>query len=161
MEAAVKRGLVALVVPTLLAACTPKAERYEAAVQIVRKEILERADGGAPLEVDLEVEWDACHGDQYQVIRGDKAFAGCTDHFQVGDYAPVVVRHFWDARGYYRWDIERFGDCVRPVEPSSYGSYEKSRECKDVVNHGQTVGFDCSRKPYRELLARCPWMARD
>ena len=160
MEAAVKAGL-ALALAGLLAGCTPKVEHYESAVQIVRKEVLDKEDGGAATAIDLEVEWDACPGDQFQVIRGDKDFAACTDHFAVGDFAPVVVRHFWDPRGYYRWDIERIGDCARVVEPDSYGSYEKSRECKDIVNHGQTVGFDCSRKPYRGLLSRCPWMARD
>lgn len=146
--------------------CSKPTERYESAVQIVRKEAVEKtteADGGAPttLQVDFEVEWDACPGDQYQVIRGDKEFAACTEKYDVGDYVPVIVRHYWDARGFYRWDIERMGDCPRVVEPDSFGSYEKSAECKDITNHGKVVGFDCSRKPFRQLLKRCPWMKRD
>lgn len=158
MEATVKLVVLAAL---LVVGCSPREKRYESAVQVIRKEVLDKDDAGAATQIDFEVEWDACPGDQFQVIRGDQAFAKCTESFAVGDYAPVVVRHFWDERGYYRWDIERFGDCMRAVEPNSYGSYEKSRECKDVVNQGKTVGFDCSRKPYREVLARCPWMARD
>jgi len=138
---AVRLGLL-LVVGGALAACsTPK--RYESAVQIVRKE------------------WDACPGDQFQVIRGGKAFAECTAKYDVGDEVPVYVRHWWDDRGYYRWDIERMGDCWRTIETESVGSYEKGQECKDVENFGYKAGFQCSRKPFQSLVKRCPWMARE
>ena len=40
-------------------------------------------------------------------------FAECTAKYDVGDEVPVYVRHWWDDRGYYRWDIERMGDCWR------------------------------------------------
>ena len=32
------------------------------------------------------------------MIRGDKDFAACVAKYEVGDYAPVVVSHFWDER---------------------------------------------------------------
>ncbi len=154
-ELAVLAGAASIVV-----GCS-KVERYESAVQIVRKEAVEKETNGAVAEVDFEVEWDACPGDQFQVIRGGKDFAACTAKYEVGDYVPVIARHFWDPHGFYRWDIERLGDCARPVEVDSYGSYEKSAECKETTNYGNTVGFECSRKPFRLLLKRCPWMARD
>lgn len=149
-------GLALALVP----ACTHGEEHYESVVQVVRRDVVEQADKDTT-EIDFEVEWDACPGDQFQVIRGGKEFADCTQKYEVGDFVPVQVKRFWDVRGYYRWDIEKLGDCSRAIEPSSYGSYEKSAECKDVVNHGRTIGFECSRKPFRDLVRRCPWMARD
>ena len=138
-----------------------RVRRYESAVQVVRKEVVEKAPDGSVTQIDFEVEWDACPGDQFQVIRGGKAFADCTSKYEVGDTAPVYVRHWWDDRGYYRWDIERMGDCWRTIEPESAGSYEKGQECKEVENHGFKTGFTCSRKPFRSLVKRCPWMARE
>ena len=153
-------GLALVLCAVATSACS-KTHRYESAVQIVRKDIVEKDDNGAPLQVDYEVEWDACPGDQFQVIRGGKAFAECTAKLSVGDMVPVYVTHFWDERGFYRWDIERMGDCWRAIEPDSPGSYEKGQECRDVKNQGYTTGFTCSRKPFRQLVTRCPWMARE
>ncbi|CAN5925404.1 hypothetical protein BH11MYX4_BH11MYX4_11380 [soil metagenome] len=141
-------------------ACS-KTRRYESAVQVVRKEIVEKSADGKAEQVDFEVEWDACPGDQFQVIRGGRAFAECTAKYDVGDEVPVYVRQRWDDRGYYRWDIERMGDCWRAIEPESVGSYEKGQECKDVENFGYKAGFQCSRKPFQQLVKRCPWMARE
>lgn len=156
---ALRLGLV-LVVGLAASACS-KPKRYESAVQIVRKEIVEKAADGTAEQVDYEVEWDACPGDQFQVIRGGRAFAECTAKYDVGDEVPVYVRHWWDDRGFYRWDIERMGDCWRAIEPDSVGSYEKGQECKDVENFGYKAGFECSRKPFKQLVKRCPWMARE
>lgn len=158
-RACVVATAVALLSLTTLA-CS-KTHRYESAVQIIRKEAVEKAADGSTTMVDFELEWDACPGDQFQVIRGSKAFAECTAKYDVGDMVPVHVRHFWDDRGYYRWDIERMGDCWRAIEPDSAGSYEKGQECKDIQNHEFKTGFACSRKPFRQLVKRCPWMARD
>lgn len=156
------RGLaLAAAVCAIAASACSKTHRYESVVQIVRKDVVEKDDKGTATQVDYEVEWDACPGDQFQVIRGSKAFAECTARYAVGDMVPVYVTHFWDERGFYRWDIERMGDCWRALEPDSPGSYEKGQECKDVTNHGFKAGFSCSRKPFRQLVKRCPWMARE
>lgn len=158
-----RRAFVALplaFVALAASACHPE-KRYESVVQIVAKRRVEAdAENKTSLVLDMEVEWDPCPGDQYQVIRGDKDFAACTKKYKVGDYVPVVVRHIWDPRGYYTWDIERVGDCPRAMERESAGSYEKSQECHEVTHHGHKVGFECSRKPFRDLVKRCPWTAR-
>jgi hypothetical protein len=151
---------LAVVLGVAASACS-RPKRYESAVQVVRKEVVEKDANGVALQVDFELEWDACPGDQFQVIRGGRWFAECTAKYDVGDEVPVYVRHWWDDRGYYRWDIERMGDCWRDVETESVGSYEKGQECKDVENHGFKAGFTCSRKPFRSLVKRCPWMQRD
>jgi hypothetical protein len=158
------RAAIAMAVVLGLAGSTSacsKPKRYESAVQVVRKEIVEKDGNGVALQVDFELEWDACPGDQFQVIRGGRWFAECTAKYEVGDEVPVYVRHWWDDRGYYRWDIERMGDCWRDIEPDAVGSYEKGQDCKDVENQGFKNGFACSRKPFQKLVKRCPWMARE
>ena len=111
--------------------------------------------------MDLELEWDPCPGDQFQTVRGGAEFAECMAHYEVGDALPVVVRHWWDSQGFYVWDLESVGGCARAIEPDSEGSFEKSQECHDVIAHGVVVGFECSRLPFQELVAVCPWMERN
>ena len=160
MEAKLKlAAMLVFVAPAILAGCS-RDRRYESAVQIVRKEAIEKADDGSIETLDFEMEWDACPGDQYQVVRGGKDFAKCADKYNVGDFVPVIVKHYWDPRGYYRWDIEKVGDCDHAIQPDSQGSYEKSQECHDVQQYGRTVGFSCTRRPFKDLVARCPFLAR-
>ena len=141
--------------------CSHPTRDYESTVQIVRRTVVERDDKAVVQMVDLELEWDPCPGDQFQVVRGNQEFAKCTEHLKSGAYATVHVRHFWDPRGYYRWDITQLAGCARTIETTSEGSYEKSQECHSDDAYGMSVGFTCSRKPFRELVAICPWMARD
>lgn len=155
-----REALSAALATALAFAGCSREQRHESVCSIVRKEVLEKGEDGTPTMLDFELEWDPCPGDQFQVIRGNAEFAACADKYAVGDYVPVLVRHFWDNRGYFRWDIERVGDCERAIEKDSEGSYEKSQECHDVVQYGKTVGFECNRTPFRDLLNRCPWMAR-
>ena len=150
----------ALPLALFLLSCAPKEERYESVVQVVSRTVVEVEDG-KPSQVDFELEWDPCPGDQFQVIRGNKEFAECTTKYKSGTYVPVIVKHFWDPRGYYRWDIEKMGECDRPIEPQSPGSYEKGQACTEVTQFGHKSGFSCSRKPFKALVSRCPWMARE
>lgn len=143
-----------------LCACAHPTDEFESVVQVLRRTPVERNDKDEETMVDIELEWDPCPGDQFQVIRGSEAFAKCTQKYKKGDYVPVHVTHFWDPHGFYRWDITQMGDCNRDIEVASEGSYEKSQECSDDKAYGNAVGFTCSRKPFRKLVAVCPWMAR-
>lgn len=143
-----------------LAGCA-KENRFESVCQIIRRDAVEVDDKGTVEQVDIELEWDPCPGDQFQVIRGGSEFAACTAQYKVGDYVPVRVKHWWDGRGYYRWDVYQVGDCARTVEPDAEGSYEKSQECSDLKQFGRTAGFDCNRRPFKKLVRVCPWMARN
>ena len=79
---------------------------------------------------------------------------------ELGESLPVHVRHWWDSRGFYTWDIEQVGVCRRDIEPASEGSFERSQECRDVLAHGSPVGFQCNRRPFDRLVSVCPWMSR-
>ena len=160
MQRKLAGAAVALTSVAVLLACAPKEESYESVCQITRQDVVETDENGKPTLVDLELEWDPCPGDQFQVVRGGREFAACIAKYDVGDYVPVHVLHQWDTRGYYKWDLFQIGDCKRPIERTSEGSYEKSQECEERKSYGQTVGFKCSRKPFRQLIKVCPWMAR-
>lgn len=152
--------ITALLATAVLATgCTP-TERYESVCQLIQREVVETDAEGRTTIVDVELEWDPCPGDQFQAVRGDAEFAECMAQYEIGDALPVVVRHWWDSRGYYVWDVESVGGCRHDIEPGAEGSFEKSQECHDVVRHGVAVGFECNRQPFEELVAVCPWMAR-
>ena len=142
-------------------ACGKSEQRFESVCQIVRRDVVERDEKGVPVILDLELEWDPCPGDQFQVVRAGEQFAACMDRYEDGARVPVLVKQWWDNRGYYTWDIYKVGDCTRAIEPESEGSYEKSQECREQVMYGDRTGFVCSRRPFAQLLATCPWMARN
>lgn len=160
VKARARATVFGLVLFGAIAGCS-REHHYESVCQIVRKEAVELDKDGKPATIDMELEWDPCPGDQFQVIRGNKDFAACVEKYDVGDLVPVVAKQWWDPRGFFRWDIEKLGDCKHTIEPEAMGSYEKSQDCSDTVNHGHTAGFTCSRRPFHDLLKRCPWMARD
>jgi hypothetical protein len=144
----------------LASACGKPEHRFESTCQLVRRDAVEVNDKGETEVVDIELEWDPCPGDQFQVVRGGKDFAACMDQYEVGKLLPVLVKHWWDNRGYYVWDVYQVGQCKREIEPDSEGSYEKSQECSDVEMYGHGTGFSCSRRPFKGLVSTCPWMAR-
>jgi hypothetical protein len=152
---------LALPLSVVLSACSPKETHWESVCQIVsRTPVTTETDGTVTL-VDMELEWDPCPGDQFQVLRGGKDFAACTSKMKEGQYVPVHVVHYWDARGYYRWALDQVGDCKLDVQVDAPGSFEKGQACQDIVFHGRKAGFRCSRKADKSLVSICPWMARE
>lgn len=127
----------------------------------MRRDVVEADANGTPEVIDLELEWDPCPGDQFQVVRGGQEFAKCVERYPNGSLVPVQVLQWWDQRGYYTWDIYRVGECSRRIEPGAEGSYEKSQECREETMHGARTGFFCSRRPNAQLVAVCPWMSRN
>jgi hypothetical protein len=141
-------------------ACGERLERFESVCQIVRQDEVEVDDRGEAESVDVEFVWDSCPGDQFQVVRGGKDFAACMKKYEVGERAPVFVKHWWDERGYFAWDVYMIGDCVRYIEENSAGSYEKVQECSDDDMYGKITGFWCRRRSFENMAAVCPWLAR-
>ncbi len=142
------------------AGCTHPDERFESVLQLVSRVDVETDAKGEVEQADFELEWDPCPGDQFQVVRGGREFARCMQRYEKGDYVSVHVKHYWDPHGFWRWDVEKVGECTRTIEEATEGSFEKSQECSEHQMHGRTAGFDCSRRPFKKLVAVCPWMAR-
>jgi hypothetical protein len=140
--------------------CGERLERFESVCQIVRKEAVEVDDKGEEESIDVEFEWDPCPGDQFQVVRGGREFAACMKKYDVGQRAPVFVKHWWDELGYFNWDVYIIGDCLRYIEESSAGSYEKTQECEPQDMYGKITGFSCSRRSSPTMGSICPWLSR-
>ena len=94
-----------------LVGCGKHEQRFESTCQLVRRDVVETDEKGEPEIMDVELEWDPCPGDQFQVVRGGKEFAKCIAQYEVGKLLPVLVKHWWDDRGYYVWDVYKIGDC--------------------------------------------------
>jgi hypothetical protein len=156
LGAALSAGMLAL----SLSSCH-RTEKFESVCQIVRSEVVEVDEAGKPRLVDYEMEWDPCPGDQAQMVRGGAEFAACMAKYKPGDSVPVRVKHWWDTRGFYTWDVFEVGGCKREIEEPSEGSFEKSQECKDEKSYGNVNGFTCSRRPFARLVKVCPWLSRD
>ena len=73
-----------------LAGCH-RSKSYESVCQIVRSDAVEKNEKGETTLLDLELEWDPCPGDQFQVVRGGKEFAACMAKHKEGDLVPVRV----------------------------------------------------------------------
>lgn len=151
--------LVFAIAFSLFSSCR-RTTQWESVCQVIRRDVVERDEKGVAQVVEFELEWDPCPGDQLQVLRGDAAFATCTEKYAVGDYVPVRVKRWWDTRGYYRWDIYQIGDCARAIEEQVEGSFEKSQECDETKAQGRINGFACTKKPFAKLVSICPWIAR-
>ncbi len=154
------RFQLGLVLALPLLGCHP-TRHYESVVQIVHMDTVETDEKGNASLVDVELEWDPCPGDQFQVVRGGKEFAACMAKHEKGELLPILVTHQWDERGYYNWAVTKVGECGGDIDGQLEGSYEKSQECREVTQYGSKVGFECSRRPFRDLVAICPWTARE
>jgi hypothetical protein len=154
------RALPAVVAATLVVACR-RERHFEAVCQVIRRTVVERTPDGRPLLLDVELEYDACPGDQLHLVRGGAAFARCMARYADGDLVPVRLRHWWDTRGYYTWDIYQVGACARPIEPDGDGSFARSQECRDHVAYGHANGLYCRRRPRAGLVSVCPWTRQD
>ena len=153
-------GIVVLASATLGCSRHPET-RFESNVQLVsRRDVTVDAKGGV-LTADFELEWDPCPGDQYQYVRGGREFSACMTKYEKGDYLAVKVRHYWDTRGFYRWQVIQVGDCPREAGADVEGSYERSQECSDHKSYGETEGFDCNRRTPQRLAQVCPWLSRN
>jgi len=160
MRLKLAQSLVSAALAVSVVGCGKHEQRFESTCQLVRRDVVETNDKGETEVVDVELEWDPCPGDQFQVVRGGKEFAKCMNQYEVGKLLPVLVKHWWDDRGYFVWDVYKIGACERPIESESEGSYEKSQECSDQTAYGMTNGFSCNRRPFKGLVSTCPWMAR-
>ena len=147
----------------LAASACSKTHRYESAVQIVRKEIVEKDDERRR----------ACRstsrssGTRARAISSRSSAAArpspsAPRSTTSATTVPVYVRHWWDERGFYRWDIERMGDCWRAIEPDSRRLLREGpgvqgrREPRVQVRASRAAA---SRSA--QLVKRCPWMARE
>lgn len=157
-RAAIVAGAVAAVSAS---ACAKRSTTYEAKVRLVRVENVRVDETAHATDVDVELEYVDCPGEQLEVLRGDAAFADCMKQYKNGEEVKVKIEHHWQAeRVRWDWDVVDIGGCKRPPDPDDISSFDTVQECDPIVANGVTEGFQCNRIPQKELLKKCPWFAR-
>ncbi len=155
-----KLRALAIAIASLTTGCSDKPEHYTSTLQIARMQIIQDPTGGKSKMVDVELEYTDCPGEQREVFQEDSAFLECIARYKLGDKVPAEISFSKLADGHWDSEVDKIGDCVRTRDALDERSYEVVHECKDIVVNGVTVGFQCTRKPTPELLAKCPWFRR-
>ncbi len=140
--------------------CRAKPRSYETKVAVRSVEVIARDAQGAPRLVEVGVEYPDCPGEQLETMQGNAEFGACFAKYKIGDVLPSTVE--WGPTEFEHFDSEiiHIGDCARARDPHDARSYEIVQECTDIAVNGVKAGFHCDRKPSKDLLAKCPWFAR-
>lgn len=154
-------GRLALVgVATLAMTACHRSTSYESEVEVTRLSVVRKDDAGKPVTTDLELSYASCPGTQVETVRGDAKFSQCVARYSVGQKVKVQIEHQWSDEGHWMSVIRKVGECDRVVDPNDEASFTMLRECEDWEVSGAKVGFQCSMKPEKGLLAKCPWFRR-
>ncbi len=137
-----------------------KAHDYDTKVTLKTIEVVARDAKNEPLIIEVNVEYPECPGEQLETLQGNAEFSKCVLKYKMGETVPAVVEYSAMDFGHYDSEITKLGDCTRKRDPRDARSYEVIQECADVNVNGAKAGFHCGRKPDKELLAKCPWFAR-
>lgn len=153
-------GLAALAAVSTFAGCK-RATRHQANVEIVQVQRFGRDLASGPSLMDVEMRYTDCPGDARTLVRADRGFSTCAKDIKAGDKLKVeVVSEYNDARGQFRAEVKKIGDCAVQVDTKDEANYETVQTCVEKKATGATVGVRCERKRSPALLAKCPWLRR-
>lgn len=155
-------GCIALVLTASVTtiACH-RAKSYESEVEVSRISVVRRDEAHKPITTDFEFSYVNCPGTQVETVRGDAKFSACVARYTIGQKVKVQLEHHWSDEGHYLSTVRKVGDCERTVDPNDEASFTMLRECEDWEVSGAKVGFQCSMKAEKGLLAKCPWFRRN
>jgi hypothetical protein len=137
-----------------------RSKSYESEVEVSRVSVVRKDPSGKPITTDFEFSYADCPGTQIETVRGDAKFSQCVARYSVGQKVKVQVEHQWSDEGHYVSVVRKVGECDRVVDPNDEASFTMLRECEEWEVNGAKVGFQCSMKPEKGLLAKCPWFRR-
>lgn len=158
-----RRAVLGVLLGFALVGCKKPSRQYKTTVEIVQSRVVGgKTDPKAgPNAMDLELKYIDCPGDARRVMRGDKAFAMCGNKFKQGDKVEAEIQtSFNAAKGSYRSEVVRLGDCPVKLDLEDEANYEIVQVCTDLKASGNVVGVHCDRKRSGEIVAKCPWFAR-
>jgi hypothetical protein len=151
-----------LVIGTLffgLAACN-KTETFTTTVELVDIEYFGDPPDKAK-QVNFEVRYADCPGENRRVLRGDKELAACTKDLKEGAKVPmVIVSKYQSEKSGYRSEVTSLAGCPVKMDGKDEANYEMMAVCTDVKTTGMVVGVHCDKSRPKELLAKCPFLRR-
>ena len=137
-----------------LAGCN-KTEKFTTNVELVDIERFGEA------QVNFELRYADCPGDNRRILRGDKDLAACTKDLKEGSKIPLeIVSKYQSDKGGYRADVVKLGACPVKMDGKDEANYEMTQVCTELKSTGAVVGVHCEKSRSKELLAKCPFLRR-
>lgn len=112
-------------------------------------------------QVNFELRYADCPGDNRRVLRGDKELAACTKDLKEGAKVPMeIVSKYSSEKSGYRSEVTKIAGCPVKWDPKEEANYEMTMVCNDVKTTGAVVGVRCDRSRPSALLEKCPFLRR-
>lgn len=112
-------------------------------------------------QVNFEVRYADCPGENRRILRGDKELVACTKDLKEGEKVPmVIVSKYNSEKGGYRSEVTKLAGCAVKMDGKDEANYELTAVCSDVKTTGAVVGVHCDKSRPKDLLAKCPFLRR-
>ena len=142
-----------------LAGCE-RAQTYTTNVELVDIEYFGDAPGSAK-QVNFELRYAECPGENRRILRGDQDLAACTKDLKEGAKVPIeILSKYSSERGGYRSEVTKLAGCPVKQDPKEEANYEMTALCTDVKATGAVVGVRCDRSRPAALVEKCPFLRR-
>ena len=133
-----------------------KTEKFTTTVELVDIERFGQS------QVNFEMRYADCPGDNRRVLRGDKELAACTKDLKEGSKVPLeIVSKYQGDKGGYRSEVVKLAGCPVKMDGKDEANYEMSSVCTEVKTTGAVVGVRCDRSRPKALVDKCPFFRRN
>lgn len=143
-----------------LAGCS-RAETFTTTVELLDIEHFGDAPDKAK-QVNFELRYADCPGDNRRILRGDKDLAACTKDLKEGAKVPMeIISKYQSEKSGYRSEISKLAGCPVKWDPKEDANYEMTSICTEVKTTGTVVGVHCDRSRPKALIEKCPFLRRN
>jgi hypothetical protein len=150
---------LAVVASFLLAGCE-RSQTYTTTVELVDIEHFGEPPATAQ-QVNFELRYADCPGDNRRILRGGKDLAACTKDLKEGARVPLeILSKYSSEKGGYRSEVKKIAGCPVKWDPKEEANYEMTSVCTDIETTGAVVGVHCDRSRPKALVEKCPFLRR-
>jgi hypothetical protein len=113
-------------------------------------------------QVNFELRYADCPGDNRRILRGDKDLAACTKDLKEGAVVPMeIVSKYVSDKGGYRSEVTKIAGCPVKWDAKEEANYQTTSVCTEVKTTGAVVGVHCDRSRPKALVEKCPFFRRN
>lgn len=143
-----------------LAGCS-RAETFTTTVELLDIEHFGDAPENAK-QVNFELRYADCPGDNRRILRGDARLAACTKDLKEGAKVPLeIVSKYQSEKGGYGSKVTKLAGCAVEMDSKDEANYEMTSVCSEVKTTGTVVGVHCDRGRPQALVEKCPFLRRN
>jgi hypothetical protein len=151
--------LTVVVASFLLTGCE-RSQTFTTTVELVDIEHFGEPPATAH-QVNFELRYADCPGDNRRILRGDKDLAACTKDLKEGARVPLeIVSKYSSEKGGYRAEVTKIAGCAVKWDRKEEANYEMTSVCTDIEATGAVVGVHCDRSRPKALVEKCPFLRR-